>query len=54
MIKIYDNSEIKIKLDATTTQQIKMNKGVRKGCPFHRLYLKYTYIILLQTGKLRR
>jgi hypothetical protein len=54
IIKIYDNREIKIKLDAISTQPIKMNKGVRQGCPFHRLYLTYTYIILLQTGKLRR
>jgi hypothetical protein len=33
IIKIYENIEIKIKLDVTLTQPIKINTGVQQGCP---------------------
>jgi hypothetical protein len=31
VIKIYENNEINMKLDATLTQPVKINKGFRKG-----------------------
>ena len=41
IIKICENKEIKLKLDATLTRPIKTNKGVRQSCPFHRFYITY-------------
>ena len=32
IIKLYDNNEIKIKVDVTLAQPIKISKGVRQGC----------------------
>jgi len=32
IIKTYENNEINVKLGATLTQQININKGVRQGC----------------------
>ena len=32
IIKIYENIEIKIKLDVTLTQPIKINTGIQQGC----------------------
>jgi len=50
IINIYDNNEIKIKVDATLIETIKISKGDQQG----QLYLTYVYIILLQNGKTRR
>jgi len=47
--KVYENKEIKIKLDATLTQPIKINNAVRQGCLFRRLCLtNISHTILLQ------
>ena len=48
IIKIYDNNEIRIKVDTTLTPPIIINKGVRQGCS---LSLTLLTLILLTWRK---